>query len=282
MLTDDDSMAVTKRATPRFRTPPVVEVVLGVQFDPLPGFRNAHLGAFWKSLGPDWPEVIDAPPLPPQFERFGETQTWAQAGARLTLTQGVDLRLQMKNSSKNRMIQVQNGRLHFNWLGHEGGEYPAYSQIRPAFQRTVAEFLEFLESESLDAPTPNQWEVTYLNHIPKGTVWESPSDWADLFPSLPMPRKSPSLVLLESFGGEWHYEIPPHGGRLHVQARHGSTSPGEGAEILLLNLTTRGPVSTWGALEDGLDVGHNALVHAFKELTSSRAHAHWELMHDDS
>lgn len=58
-------------ALPEYGNPPVVETVVGVQFQSLSGFTNAHLGAFWQALGvQDWPTVQDVPPLPRQEERF--------------------------------------------------------------------------------------------------------------------------------------------------------------------------------------------------------------------
>jgi len=106
---------------PDYVDPPVVETILGVQFDPLASWRNAHLGVFWKTLNTDdWPNVSDAPPLQPQFERFAESARWAMFGAQLTLTQDPSARLQIKNKAGDRMIQLQNSRLHFNWLGQAG------------------------------------------------------------------------------------------------------------------------------------------------------------------
>lgn len=114
---------------PDYDNPPVVETVLGVQFDRLPGFKNGHLGAFWKSLDADeWPVVQDVPPLSPQFERFDKSANWAQ-GIQLQLTQDPACRLQIKNKDGDRMIQLQNNRLHFNWLGEGGGRYPRYDRV---------------------------------------------------------------------------------------------------------------------------------------------------------
>jgi hypothetical protein len=62
--------------SPSYLRPPVVETILGVQFKPLRGLQNAHLGAFWKTLGDEWPTVADAPPLEPQFERFDAGGMW--------------------------------------------------------------------------------------------------------------------------------------------------------------------------------------------------------------
>ena len=72
-------MSMADSSLPAFRKPPVVETVLGVQFDPIPGFSNAHLGAFWKRLlahensgsAGEWRTLTDAPPIEPTFERFG-------------------------------------------------------------------------------------------------------------------------------------------------------------------------------------------------------------------
>ena len=96
-----------------------------MQFDRLPGFKNAHLGAFWKTLDAvEWPVIQDVPTLPPQFERFEKAARWAK-GIQLQLTQDPASRLQIRNKDGDRMIQVQNGRLHFHWLGERGGDYPA-------------------------------------------------------------------------------------------------------------------------------------------------------------
>src|SRR5262245_55135596 len=115
------SVSTDKPPLPDYISPPVVETVLGVQFARLPGFTNAHLGAFWKSLdATEWPTVSDAPPLQPQFERFSEAAKWAR-GLQLQLTPIPAGRVQIKNRAGDRMIQVQNGRLHFNWLGDAGG-----------------------------------------------------------------------------------------------------------------------------------------------------------------
>ena len=59
-----------EEALPSFKNPPVVETVLGVQFERLAGFTNGHLGAFWKSLPDGWSQVRNANSLDPILERF--------------------------------------------------------------------------------------------------------------------------------------------------------------------------------------------------------------------
>jgi uncharacterized protein (TIGR04255 family) len=274
---------------PTFRKPPVVETVLGVQFDPLPKFQNAHLGAFWRHLlvravgagdsdAHRWINVNDAPPIEPAYERFEDERNW---GPELTLrlTADVACRLQIRNADGSAMVQVQNGRLHYNWIGQAGEQYRRYAIVRPVFDMIYGEFLQFVQSEALGDVRPNQWEVTYVNHIPKGTVWGDPSDWPKLFVGLPGVWAAPSSVQLESVGGSWHFEIPPQRGRLHVDLKHAKTQQTAPQEILRLTLTARGPIGKEGGMKlaEGLDLGRRAIVLTFREITSSQAHAYWKL-----
>jgi uncharacterized protein (TIGR04255 family) len=271
---------------PKFRNPPVIETVLGVQFERLPKLGNAHLGAFWHSLGSDWPNVTEVHEIEPQFERFADTKTWRAAGPQLRFSARLGLRLQIRNADNNRMIQVQNGRLHYNWLGQSGEEYPSYDRVRPEFDLAVRKFATFLADESLGELRPNQWEVTYVNHIPRRTVWNLPEDWVRLLsPLAALPARGPA-VCLESFAGEWHYEIEPQRGRLHANLSHGWRKTPIEQEVLVLNLTARGPLSPAEegglSLDQGLCLGHETIVRAFKDFTSEEAHKYWGLVYDES
>src|SRR5436190_21828675 len=101
-----------------FERPPVVETVMGMHFSPLPGFRNAHLGAFWKSLPVEWTVVVDAAALPQQVEQFDNGLL--SVGFGVMFTAQPDMRMQIRNATGTRMLQVQNGQLHYNWIGQGG------------------------------------------------------------------------------------------------------------------------------------------------------------------
>lgn len=264
--------------SPHFARPPVVETVLGVQFAPIKGFRNAHLGAFWKELGGDWAKVADAPLIRPQKEVFGEHLGWPPAGMQLDLVQNLATRLQVTNQDGDRMIQLQNDRLHFNWVGLDGGPYPSYDGVRPGFDDALARFESFLHSNDLGPIRPNQWEATYVNHIPKGELWKGPDDWARLLPGLLTTTSQITNVKLESFSGEWHFEIPSQTGRLHVQLKRAvkpTISSVESLEMLILTLTARGPVTEEMTLDAGLRAAHDAIVQTFYESVSENVRRHW-------
>ncbi|MEX2214394.1 MAG: TIGR04255 family protein, partial [Phycisphaeraceae bacterium] len=204
---------------PDYARPPVVETIVGVQFERLPSLKNAHLGAFWRSLDrTEWISVDDAPPILSQFEQFAKTARWGK-GLQLHLTQDPATRVQFKAEDGIRMIQVQNGRLHYNWLGKGGAEYPRYEKVRSGFAAVLQSFTDYIAGESLGELRPNQWEVTYLNHITQGTVWKTPQDWNFFKPLAGLPT-IPDLVEGESFGGTWHFVIPQNRGRLHIEWKH--------------------------------------------------------------
>lgn len=267
---------------PHYENPPVIETVLGVQFDPLPGFRYAHLGAFWKSLdAAQWPTVLDASPLQPQFENFAESFQWAR-GVQFQIMQEVTIREQIKSKKADRMIQLQNARFHFNWLGEGGGKYPRYHTVRDGFVLAWRSFVSFVAKENLGEIRPNQWEVTYLNHIPKGTVWNGPDDWGFFRPLGAVPTIE-GVVQGESFGGEWHFVIPNQRGRLHIAWQHAKVEPTKN-EIIILNLTARGPLGLSGrpveeVILEGIDLGREAIVRSFKEMMTSEANKYWGLKH---
>lgn len=270
--------SIDKASLPDYANPPVVETILGVQFDRLLAFRNAHLGAFWKTLkAEDWPTVSDAPPLQPQFERFDEAARWGK-GPQIQLTQVQAGRMQVTRRGGDRMIQLQNGRLHYNWMGQDADTYARYVNVRAGFEDALNRFLSFTKAEGVGEFRPNQWEVTYLNHIVKGTVWSTPADWNFFRPLAGVPSVE-GVVERESFDGEWHFIIPDKRGRLHIQWRHGVKGGDEEQEIVVLTLTARGPVrtaDTSGVLE-GIDAGHSAIVQSFAALMSTSANEYWGL-----
>ena len=271
----------SERSIVDFERPPLIETVLGVQFDPLPRLTTAHLGAFWHVLGPqEWPNVVDAPSLQQQFERFGDDNAWVEPELRLRLSPKAEVRLQIRNADNDRMIQVQNGRFHLNWLGRQGREYPRYSSVKPHSLEMLGRFLDYVEKAGVGEFRPNQWEVTYVNHLVRGSDWEVPSDWSRIFPGLNLFGDEAESLGTEGFDFDWHYEIKDRLGRLHVELKSGAQRvDGEHRESLRLALTARGPMppsdNDLDSLSQGLDTGRGAIVTTFTTITSPHAQRGW-------
>jgi uncharacterized protein (TIGR04255 family) len=263
------SSAQTKR-------PPLVETALSVQFELLPKFHNVHLGLFWEKLGSDWPNVEDAPPLEPQFERF-ENGGWSFPALQFRVMQTVPARTLIRNSAGDKMIQIQNGRLGYNWLGAAGRDYPRYSVMRAEFLGVLNSFQKFANEKIKTDIVPDQWEITYVNHVPQGSLWGDLRDIERVFQRPPLPLVHPEDMKLDSINFGWSCEIVPKRGRLHVQIQHGTQPEAAGKkELFVLTLTARGPI-TEQKMDPcaGLDLGHATILRAFWDLTTEFAHEYW-------
>ncbi len=264
----------------KFRNPPVVETVLSVQFKPINKIGAGLLGKFWSSLDDDWKVPLDAPALELEHEQFGPENAWQSSGLRFKVGPQVDLRLQIFNSAGDRMIQVQNGRFLFNWIG-VGRSYPSYDVVRPQFDKYWDQFREFLVTYSDQSFDVDQWEVVYVNHIPICDPWATTSELPNLFTFLSPIDHKESDVNLEAVNGEWQYEIPDIRGRLY--ARLGRTLK-EDIPHIVFTLTARGAVATesGATLDDGLSLGHDTITKAFCELTTPEAQKLWNTNHAKS
>lgn len=266
-------------ALPKFDAPPVVEVVLSAQFSRLKTHSVAYAGWFWKEyLGNprEWPQAMPMPRIPDQFERFDDSGFWAQASLSFAIPQ-IPERLQILRKDQQRIIQLQDSRFLLNWRKQGGSQYPNYEQLAPEFHNYFEKFQKYCHDIGNQEPLElNQWEVTYLNYIEKGTLWNSVNDWQEIFRELRIPGANRYDV--ESMQAEWRYLIPPNKGRLYVSIKHGRVGSPTGPESLILQLVARGHANLkeGTSLEDGFNLGHETIVTTFDRITSDRSHKIWK------
>jgi len=179
-------------------------------------------------------------------------------------------RTQIIGPDTSRMIQVQDSRFIYNWKRGESG-YPSYAATLEEFNRLYARFGDFVKSHDLGEIEENQWEVTYINHIVKGELWSSPSDWTSIFPWLNAPK---SPFDSESMQCAWGLILPGERGRLHVKVYFGKITL-DGPESIIVDLTARGIASKEFPVISGFEVGHAAIVQTFADITSESAHRYW-------
>ena len=260
--------------TPKFERPPIVELAVGVQFAPLTEFSSAHVGVFWhECLGNDWKKATDAPPLADQFELFGEQKRWRVPGLELRLDPVGTPRVQIANDSGDCLIQIQSTRFLYNWRKRET-HYPSFEEVRDQFERHFQAFSAFAARVPLGKLVPNQWELTYVDSVPQGDLWQSVVDCQDVFPCLRLPAFS-SRVLTESVAIEYQLEIAPKRGRLHIGVGIGRNG-GDPTPTILLQFTARGPIGKDPSdLRNGLEAGHTAALEAFLAMASDKAKHHW-------
>lgn len=261
---------------PKFDSPPVVETVLSAQFNRLPKFSAALVGWFWKAyLGEEWKDATDVPRIEDQFEKFTEDALWPVQTFSFASVQVYEPRVQITSADGSRMIQVQDSRFILNWRKQGDAPYPSYAEIVTEFRTHFESFRIFVDETMHTSPDLNQWEITYVNQIPRGQVWTSVSDWSRILPQF-NPPSLPIPAMMESRGGDWRFVLGENLGRLYVSVRHGKTKGAD--EFIGVTLTARGPVDTNGELDlkDGLDFGHVAITKAFVGITSEEAQRTWK------
>jgi uncharacterized protein (TIGR04255 family) len=264
------------QSSPSFRNPPVVEVAIGLQFEPL-GMASVHFGQFSKEvLDANWPFASDAPPVPDQVETFSERRFhWPKLAFRVQSAPFVS-RVQFQNVDRDRMIQVQDTRFIYNWI-RKNETYPRYAKIREEFDRLFSEFWEFTKRAKLATLQLNQWEVTYVNHVPPDGLWKTPADIPQIFPALVKSPEPYGNTAFESLVAEWRSEIAPQLGRLYInlQVQKIQSSDEPPADVLVATLAARGPVDQNQDWSTGIDRGHTTIVNSFADISSKMAKSTW-------
>ncbi len=267
------------RTLPDFAAPPVTEVALSLQFEPLKDLRSPVVGQLWTKFRERFPRVEEREPIEPLIETFADRPQ--APTVRVQVLEGLPSpRLFFLNESGSELIQVQKDRFSHNWRKQgEGDQYPRYEHIRDTFRRELDVFARFLEDEKLGQLVPTQCEVHYVNQIVGGLGWERHGELGNvlaLFSSkgsdgfLPEPedvRMAVRYIFRDAEG------VPQ--GRLHIITEPGYTT--QGKVMILLRLIARGR-----PLVDGLegvlrffDAGREWIVRGFASATTPQMHQVW-------
>jgi len=272
-------MSEKETLLPDFEKPPVVEVVLSVQFHPLTEVKAPQLGLLWSEFRSRFPKADQHPPLESVTEKFGIREP-AKLNVRFEM--GVPVpRCWFLNDSGTELIQVQQDRFVHNWrkVGEEDA-YPRYPHIRATFEKELTAFCQFLDRERLGEFTPNQCEVTYVNHIVSGEGWEKHGQVGKVITTWSSQYSDMFLSDPEDVGFVARYAIPDGVGkplgRLHIRIQPAYRIKDE-KPIFILELTARGRPDGDGleGVRRFLDLGRAWVVRGFASITSSSMHRIW-------
>ncbi|HEX4143763.1 MAG TPA: TIGR04255 family protein [Pirellulales bacterium] len=278
-MTDSRAPSVT------YDRPPVVEVALSVQFDPPPGFNAGHFGAFWATQKDRFGTVATSPPISTPAEKFGGEGQWLPPTFGLGISNDPQCRVQMTSDDGEWMGQIQADRLVLNWR-KKAAAYPRFGEAYRRFLDLWRALHVFIVNERLASPAPRLWEVTYVNRIPKGELWNSPQDWKAVFPGLwAGGSKAADGLIFRGFQGRWVWDSHRENGRLYIDAYPASSADDPKTELLMVSLTARGPMKPTGeqsgtaeavqVIKAGMDLGHDLIVSTFDTVGSDIAKKHW-------
>ncbi len=268
-------MAKRKRKLPDFSAPPVAEVVIGVQFYPIQNFSVVHHGLYYQRIKDEYPLYEIRPPLQIPLERFEEEST-PEAGFKFSNIP--PLRSWFVDQKGNRLVQLQKEHFIHNWRKVKGSErYPRYEKIRKGFVDLWKDFLLFSEEYDLGEVKPNQWEVTYVNHLVKEHEWNSLVDLKNIFPCWTNDSSENYLPTPEDIDLNLSYIFPEKRGRLHLSLSRGLRAS-DNADILLLKLIARGRLDSSDpkTLLESFNLGREWIVKGFTDFTSRKVHHIWK------
>lgn len=266
--------------SPSFGAPPVVEMVLGVEFSDLHRWTLPYYGLFWGTIRDRYPNCTVKEPLASVVEKFSGP---GRAEVSLNLPPGgiPPIRCWYSDRPSTWMLQLQRDRFIQNWRkisdNHELPSYSQYSDVRCRFEAEFLSFKEFIEVEKLGELQVRQCEMTYVNHIEP----QDGKDVASLLPELlPFWSDSSSGSLLPSLPEvavfRASYVIPDNQGRLHISIepvfRHADAK-----ELMQMTVTARiKPISSViDQILPAFDLGHDWAIKGFTDFTSSKLHENW-------
>jgi uncharacterized protein (TIGR04255 family) len=254
---------VAEPTLPTFKSPPLIEVVSGVVFDPLTEINGPLLGQYWSqqsNVFPKRPTELEA--LGSLFELFQLSGAQAAPpGAVLVNEPPPGPRYLLENVDGTQVVQVQRDRFLCNWRRHApNNQYPRFDALSHFFRTQYSEFEQFLKREVNAQPTPRQYELVYVNHI----SLRAASEIGGLLPDAswrPMERWLPTPDAVES---SLTFTMPGKAGRLRVRSQTAEIFQTRN-RVVVLELTARGFLDD---REQWFKLAHEWIVRGFDDLLS--------------
>lgn len=260
---------------PDFKSPPLNEVVIGMQFSTPQGYQQIRAGEVWNLFRENYPQVQELPALQPSFETFGLTHQHSSLPQISFATGSTHDRFWFLRPDGAELIQFQQDRLLHNWrkVGDDTNYYPRFEAMMAEFKKELTQLQDYMASLRPQALLINQCEISYINHIKfERSECNGFSDWLRFVNFTDSRPDDFSIAFREVIRDDEGKPI----GRLVTEAALGVLPNNQ--EIIMLSLTVKGaPQST--DIDAGLDflsLGREVIVRRFTELTTDKAHQKWE------
>lgn len=262
---------------PKFDNPPVIESVLGVEFEPLLKWGAPHFGLYWQDIRSEFPYSSTQAPLPSRTELFGEPVK-EEVSILFPLGGSPQIRCWFSDESKSTLIQVQRDHFLCNWRKTPSdSQYPHFHNTKLRFEEEWKRFEHFVKSEQLGELNVKQCEVSYINHIELEAGWQGLTSLGDIFPCWAGKGtdgflSSPDTVVINT-----SYIIPENRGRLRLSLepvfRHADAK-----ELIQFTVTAMViPKATDSAqVMETIELGHEWTVRGFTDFTSAKMHSEWQ------
>jgi uncharacterized protein (TIGR04255 family) len=262
---------------PSFDSPPINEVVMGLQYHPIRQFNVQQCLDYWLRIRDRYPKIEDQAPLLHVKEAQTPFAMGADVDEHIVKLSKLSPRYWLIDKSGNELIQVQQDRFLRNWRQIQGDEnYPRFDPLFEHFWREWQIFREFVRGGKLGEIKVDQCELSYINHIVPDQEWSGFSGLPDVFSVLQHQERKAFLPAPELFNWQSRYALPDSIGRLHVEV--GPTFRARDLKLVIsFTLTARGEASETSddKLKAWFCSAHEWIVRGFEELTTSTMHKVW-------
>lgn len=261
-----DPAPTSPKVLPSYKKPPVNEVVIGMRFAHSNKLFIPHIGFLWDKFRAEYPKIQHAPPI-------------ATKGDLLTdISSGMPYpRVWFINNSDDQLVQFQIDRFYFNWRRKQE-EYPRYHHVINKFENALDTVVNFFEKLELGEFQPLEFELSYINHIPKGEGWNTMDDISKIFSVFHWNQIS-GRFLPNPSKFTWKAEFPlgAEKGNLTIDLKEAIRITDK-VPLLVLNLKAIG-VAKSNSKSDILgwyDIAHEWIVEGFTDITTPEIQKVWE------
>ena len=250
-------MKTTTQSAIIYENPPIDEIVCGIRFNPIKQLQSGHFGILWQKFRHDFPMTEDQNLVGP----VSEEDLGSPGKPPLP-------RIWFIHGNENELIQVQRNRFLHNWRKRRSeDEYPGYEKVVENFEKYLSHFEEFLLEENFGNLVAREYELTYIDIIPKGHGWENSGDLVKVFPNLLSLTKQ-SVLLNGVQGINWQtiFGLPNNLGQLIVSIRNAQRIPDNQQIIYIESKAVSSgsykPIRGW------FNTAHNTIGEFFSNLVS--------------
>ena len=251
---------------PSYKSPPVNEVICGMRFQAPDKLRIPHIGFLWNKFRADYPVLQHA-----------QQVVSAKGEILLDTATGVPLpRIWFINDSDDQLIQFQLDRFYFNWR-RKKNDYPRYNYIIKNFEFTYKAVVDFFNEFGLGELKPIEYELSYINHIPKGEGWNTIDDIPNIFTDFIWKNSTKRfLKTVEKISWNAEFLLPEQKGHLNVGLKQ-ATRIEDKMPLLIFELKTRGLEDTFTnkSMRAWFDLAHEWIVRGFTDLTTPKIQKIW-------
>lgn len=242
----------------RFKSPPLVELVLGAQFEKPFLSPEVVYQLYRDYFGSKFPTIQEREIVPTTIEKLDKETILSVPGH-------FQARKLFVNRANDELIQLQPDKFLYNWRrSKEGDTYPHFESVYSTFKDNLDLILKIAPNERI-----NQLEITYVDHIEHPDFKIREFDLSTIFSFIKLPS-------IRGIDFKSSFIQPAINSNLYLTIRTAFTNV-EKKPFIYVETTCRGFVASM-SVEEWMIKARKSLVDFFLEITTEEAHEKWGIL----